>query len=512
MKMKTAGLRGRAFTLGMTALVASALVGSLHGCKQSDSLIVLAVRASDSSVTNLRTLVISAGGTTQVFQLQTPISTTATSVGLYVPGSLTGNQTVTAQATGTQCGPGYEGSTTVQISGSGVTANGAILMSPTTTCPPNNGSGGTKGTGGTTGTGGTGGVGGPPPACASNAQPPAGTPPALTCCAEYDQDTPELCSASAYAGTEVDSATFSPDGATFVTAARVQTSSTAMGEVVVWSFDGHKLTKQRTLTSDGWFGLSYSPDGTKLAVAVRMGVDVWNTSNWTVMPLVGSSNLFYGARFTPDGKQIIAVDSGTSAGSIYVFDLTSTTPTVPIAVQPLSGQPSSLAVGGKTVSGQLGVAVSYQTGDMDIFSYGNGAFSTPTNVIVDSFGYTTWNPAFSADGTLIAAGDTSSQIHTWAFPPTGAELGTPITFSTADSGDQIFGLAFAPNGGTLAAGGADSFTFVDDAQIALFSVTSRTKTASAPLSNSPSSVAYSPLGNVVAGGEIDCGRIFLCTN
>jgi WD40 repeat protein len=501
------------------AAVAAALVGSLHGCKEKDSLIVLAVRASDTSVTGLRTLVVSCGSTTQTFHLTTPISTSVTTVGLYVPSSLTGSQSVVAFATGTQCGPGYEGSTTVQIAAAGDTTNGAIMMTPTTTCPPNSGSGGTKGTGGTTGTGGTGvgGVGGPPPACASSAQPPQGTPPALTCCAEYDLDTPEVCSASAYAGTEVDSVAFSPDGATVVTAARLQpnSSSSATGEVVVWSFDGHKLTKQKTLSSDGWFDVSFSPDGTKLAVAVQMGVDIWNTSGWTMNnALVGSSNLFHGAQFTPDGKQIIAVDQSSTAGTLYVFDLTVATPTVPIVVQALSGQPDSLAVAPKVVNGRLGIAVTYYAGTMDIFSYANGTLGSPTNVTVDATGFAVWTPAFSPDGATVAVGDTVSLIHTWAFPPTTpvAESGAAITFSTADSSDQVFAVDYAPNGSTFAAGGADSFDFATDAQIALFSVSSRAKTASAPLSFSPSSVAFSPQGNAIAGGEIDCGRLFLCTN
>lgn len=508
--------RGGAVAAGLMAALVAVLAGSLHGCKEKDSLIVLAVRASDSSVTGLRTLVVSCGGTTQVFHLPSPISTAAISVGLYVPSSLTGTQSVVAYATGNQCGPGYEGTTTVSISAAGETANGSILMDPTTTCPPSGstGTGGTKGTGGTTGTGG--GIG-PPPACVANAQPPQGTPPQLTCCAEYDVTTPEACSASAYAGTEVDAAAFSLDGATLVTAARLQptSSSSASGEVDVWSFDGHRLTKQKTLTSDGWFDVAFSPDGSKLAVAVQMGVDVWNTSGWTMnTALVGSSNLFHGAQFTPDGKQIIAVDQDATAGTLYVFDLTAAAPTVPIVVQPLSGQPDSLAVSPKLVSGRLGIAVTYYTGDMDIFSYANGALGTPTNVIVDATGFAVWTPAFSADGTLVAVGDTVSQIHTWAFPPSVpvAESATPITFSSADSGDQVFALDYAPNGATFAAGGADSFTFTDDAQVALFSATSRTKLSSAVLSFSPSSVAFSPLGNAIAGGEIDCGRLFLCTN
>ncbi|HLK91651.1 MAG TPA: hypothetical protein VKZ18_17295, partial [Polyangia bacterium] len=82
--------------LGITLLGVGVGVGSLHGCKEKESLIVLTVRAADTSVTGLRTLVVTCGSTTHVFSLTAPVSTGTTSVGLYVPSGLTGTQSVVA--------------------------------------------------------------------------------------------------------------------------------------------------------------------------------------------------------------------------------------------------------------------------------------------------------------------------------------------------------------------------------------------------------------------------------
>ena len=475
-------------------------LASLVGCQSKDSLIVVAVSAADGSyATGLRTLVVSCGSTSQVFHLPSAISTTPVSVGLYVPSSTTGIQTVSAQAVGTVCGNGYSGSTTVRIASAGATVSGTITMIDAMTCPPTSGS---TGTGGNSGTGGT--------DCTAQAPPAAGIPPSFACCTEYDQDTPEICSAASSASyVEIDSVAFSPDGKTFVSA-----EGSAGNNVKVWSFDGHTLTPKTVLPSDGWWSMAFSADGSLLAVAVNGGVDLWNTSNWTLKTtLLGSSNFFVGVAFTPDQTHIIALDQDTSAtfGTLYVFDLNAATSQIPIKTLTLTDGPEGLAVARKAVNGQVGVAVSYGDGFADVFSYANAMFSTPVNVVVDSAGFSAWLPAFSADGTLLAIGDDDGFIHFWNFPLSGpTETGTQIAFGTAGNDDAVYAVDFSPNGSYLAAGGGgvgDS-----DSNAAVFNVAARSQRARANSSYNVTSIAFSPLGNAVGGGEADCGRVFMCTN
>lgn len=510
--MKIAGRRFRGSASGLAVVAALSALASLSGCGSKDSLILVTVSAEDDSyATGLRSLVVSCGKTSQVFELPTAISTTQVTVGLYVPSSTTGMQTVNAEAVGAACGLGYAGSTTVRIGSAGVTVPATITMIDQPTCPPSAG-----GTGGSNGTGGNNGTGGSNTNCTSSAQPAVGVPPKFACCIEYDQDTPDVCSSGSAYGTEIDAVAFSPDGKTLVSA-----GGTVGNNVKVWSFDGHTLTDTGTvLASDGWLSLAFSADGTLLAVPVSGGVDLWTTATWKLKTtLFASSNFYKGAQFTPDQKHLIAIDEDSTTtpvtGNLYVFDLTSaSTELIPVAVVSLGADPTSLAVAAKAVNGQVGVAVSFTDGTMDVFSYANATITGPTTLTVDAAGDTVWNPAFSPDGTMVAIGDTASTIHFWSFPvpASKAELGTDINFSTYDGADIIYTVAFSPNGSYLAAGGGDDFTDSTDSNASLFTVSTRSLLARANSSHDVTSIAFSPSGNAVAGGELDCGKVFMCTN
>ena len=101
------------------------------------------------------------------------------------------------------------------------------------------------------------------------------------------------------------------------------TAATGGLNVKVWAFNGHALTPTGTvLASDGFRSLAFSADGKILAVPVQYGVDLWDTSSWTLITtLLGSSNFFLGAQFTPDQTHLIAIDYDATAtpetGSVY---------------------------------------------------------------------------------------------------------------------------------------------------------------------------------------------------
>src|SRR5947208_15699566 len=100
--MKVLRWRCQAAATGIAVGAALLAFASLAGCGSKDSLILVTVSAEDTSyATGLSTLVVTCGNTSEVFKLPSVITTTPVTVGLYVPSSTTGTQTVKAQAVGT---------------------------------------------------------------------------------------------------------------------------------------------------------------------------------------------------------------------------------------------------------------------------------------------------------------------------------------------------------------------------------------------------------------------------
>ena len=180
----------------------------------------------------------------RAFRWTPPFRPGPITVGLYVPSSTTGVQTVTAQAVGTTCGNGYSGTPRSTSGRPGATVSGTITMLDARTCP--------SGTGGT----GTGGGGNRP--ASRPRQPPVGTPPQLACCIEYDQD----------------------DAGELQHCGRLRHRDRRRGLLARWQDPGHRrrdrgqqrqgLVVRRphahrpgtVLASDGWLSLAFSADGT----------------------------------------------------------------------------------------------------------------------------------------------------------------------------------------------------------------------------------------------------------
>lgn len=100
------------------------------------------------------------------------------------------------------------------------------------------------------------------------------------------------------------SASFSPDGSKFVTTSQ---------QVIVW--DTASLKEIADLSSDLGFypvtGLSYSPDGLKLAASNDQGlIEIWDTQTWQEVARLENptreKNKIY---FSPDGQKLMTVES-----------------------------------------------------------------------------------------------------------------------------------------------------------------------------------------------------------
>ena len=137
--------------------VASGALAFITGCKEKDSLIIVSVSA-DSVASDVSSLRLSAGGTTQTFEVSGGLSATGKLFGLYVPSNVTGDVTVVATASRGTC-VGYKGQGMAHIPAAGATTDPptAIRMMRALVCAADGGTDG-AGTGGIAGAGGVSGA------------------------------------------------------------------------------------------------------------------------------------------------------------------------------------------------------------------------------------------------------------------------------------------------------------------------------------------------------------------
>jgi WD40 repeat protein len=484
-----------------------AALGSAAGCGTKESLIVVTAGPAyvDGYATNLHTLVVSAGGTTQSFHIPEDLTTQSVTVGLYVPSSVVGrNITVTAEATGAVCGPGYSGSTTVNISAAGVTVPANILMDDDPRTCPNGGTTGAGGTGAKGGTTGTGGVGARGGTSGTGGTGGSAGAPDFSRCTEIDHGTTGTC-ASCTTGSTADvsvyGVAFSPDASTVVTGA-------TDGKVKIWTNTAGTLTPQGTapLAGTGLGCVAFSPDGSMLAIGRIGGVDLVSTSSWTVIRTLqtAAGEEAYAVGFSPDGAYVFTLAAPTgnnvtgvlfahAVGSVQALALQSATSVWGMAVAPVN------------VAGGTPVAVTDGNGNASIFTWTN-TFSSPVVQKVTTDGSTAEGAAFSPDASVFAAGGDDGILSLWVYPAApGAFPDGQVSVSGQTSSSYIGAVAFSPNYGYVVVGGSffgtlSAYTLADGSQVGTPFDTSYDMLA----------VAYSPTSDVIVGGELDCGCVVVC--
>ena len=546
--------RGAALSL---MLVTCVLLGL--GCKkEKESLVIarLTLAAPDPRAANLLSVSVMLNpGLSQTFPLQTLSADSSASFGVYLPGDITGEVTVVAVAAPAAGCVGFRGSGHVQIPAAGATETALVVMMPRDVCTsdggtagspgsPGNGggsgaggssgtagsgatgggtagrggAGGTAGaagssgaTGGTTGTaGGHGGMGGTAAGAggvaggAGGVAGSAGAPgvggtagyPSITACRTFLHGTGTTCP-----NTYVNGIAISPSGQLVATAGDD-------GRVKVWNFDGRTLTPAGTaLTGFTGHGVAFSPDGKRLAYTAGATVKTYTVTGWIAGAALlgdGSNNDLVSVAFTPDSQRVVSVNAiGSAGGDVFVHNLGGST--LPALMAHVAKQPASLAISPSAASnGTVGVAVGTYDGTIAVLALGDSALTGPTVLPASPGSGGVFAVAFSANGSLLAAGDDSGVIQLWAYPLSGAGTsGNNLSFA---GGDVINALAFSPSGAYMAVGGAFSTK-----QLSIFSVSTRAEIdRTTPAGGDINALAFSPNGAAIIAGEDACGYVIVC--
>ncbi len=524
------------------ALLAAASVGAgFAGCKEKESLVIVTLTTAAGDPT-LDTATISVGTKSQSFSLRPAgIPAVGVSFGVYVPASLKGPQTISVVASPAQAGNcnGQTGSGSVDIAAVGETYGPVLIpLSPSTAACPGtggtNGSGGRAATGGTigAGTGGSGGraaTGGAPGSggsgvagsgggvagtggsggrAATGGAPGTGgsaPPKGISACFEYDHSAIGTCNASCKDGASIYGAAFSPKNP------NLAVTSGTDGNTKVWTVSNNgTMTAEGHVLSGGADGLvSFSPDGTLLAIGLDGGVQIVSTSTWAVVRTLTVANIVYGVSFTPDGTQIVTLttDSGTTPTTSHLYLHTGANITASQTVGLTAGW--AMSVSPSTVAGALPVAIATTTGSVLVYNLTAAGFGAPATVPVTSDQSAVQMAQFSPSGALLAAGGDDGYLRFWSIPLTGAAQSTTVGvygITNAKSG-VVDAVAFSPDGGELAVGAGSA------GSVTTFATGTRTQVGIEQDTSSGADVTalgYSPDGKWIIGGEYSCGCVFIC--
>lgn len=250
----------------------------------------------------------------------------------------------------------------------------------------------------------------------------------------------------------IQSVRFSPDG-TLLAATGGQPGR--MGEVQVWDVVRKKLKLSVPITYDTVYGVSWSPDGTKLAFG---GTD---NSLRVIDAASGEQILFQGSHsdwvldtlFSVDGKHVV---SGSRDMSIKITE---------IATQRMLGNVTSITPG--ALKGGVQAMAAHPKQNSFIAGGSDGAtrlykavFKSDSQMVSTLPGRV-FAARFSADGNRLAAASSLDGKGHLFVGPFGA--GAKGTAKIAIDQSSLYALAFRAGGDTLAAGGADGVVRVFDA-------------------------------------------------
>ena len=268
--------------------------------------------------------------------------------------------------------------------------------------------------------------------------------PSLMNCTSYIHSLDTDCTTN----TTVYGVAVSPNGQTVVTGGDD-------GRAKIWSFNGRTLTASgmAALPSSvaGYGTLAFSPDGSLLAIGWSDGIDLWNTTTWVRIRKLATPGTLYDIGFTPDGQQIMSIDST----NLYIHNITTSTVLHSIAIPEYTWL---MAVSPIASAGTTTAAVALQNGTVRVFTHTATGFVANPSLLVtdpDPSPSTTRSVRFSRDGTWLAAGNSLGQLFFWRYPLTSTTPSSPIVdVGTPTTSSDVNWLAFSPDNRTIAVAGA----------------------------------------------------------
>jgi hypothetical protein len=519
------------------------LLAAACGSSEKQSVVVVTVTARPP-LPAARKVDVKVGEISRSFAtkgLEAPVS-----LGVFIEASVSGMLTVAVTARAADGGCLAEGTSTVSVLAGheGVVVPVDVTVSPDSGC----GGGGSPPDGGTPPGDGAIDGGGPPPVDggsppteggappaeagtpdgpgapdrpldlappADTAPPPPANPPSLTKCTVCDHG-PMDCGPMISPFQRV-LAIFSPDGTQVVSAG-------AENGVKFWKVSGGTLTAEpRILSSDGLAVVAFTPDGGQLAVGSGAGMlYLFDFKDGSQHALAGHAARLRGLGFTRDGTRLLSVDR---SGLLRSWDVGQRTAIGnPIMVP---GVPATMAVAQTNPAGELWAAVAVAQNPATAPPDGGTGLPAGGHVYLVNVNDPTRHQlltldttseedleiglALSTDGKRLAAGGADTVVKVWdvSNPSSPAKVKDlpPLMLANGNS-EGVTALGFSPDGRFLAAGYGAVFT---GERIRLFDAQTFTiRNERDPDIWWPISLAFSPAGNALLAGSVNCNKIYYC--
>jgi len=296
---------------------------------------------------------------------------------------------------------------------------------------------------------------------------------------------------------------FSPNGQLMVTGG-------TDGRVKVWRVSGQTLTPEgHVLTGVGRGDVAFSPDGTLLAVGRMGGIELWDVSTWSRLRTLTVAAQVNGVGFSPDGTKVVSFDRDPARAAPNSTFYVHSVGLLPALSSVNFDLGFALAISPVMTGTSTPVAITTYDGKMLVYSVTNGTIAGPTTLTVTSDASNAEAVRFSKQGTVLAAGGDDGFLRFWNVSPQLGPAAPDINYSGALGGysSWVIAVAFTTNGSYVAIGGGFF------GAMGVWSMAAPRAQVAGPYEDSShdfASLAFSPDGRLLVGGEFGCGCVVAC--